>query len=104
MTAEPRVLEALRTVIDPEMGIDVVELGLVYGIDVHPEGTVDIRLGVTSPACPLGDYLCETAEDAVRAAVPEVRGVTVDLVLDPPWTPARMTTEARRRLGWPEQG
>ncbi|HYH22231.1 MAG TPA: metal-sulfur cluster assembly factor [Azospirillum sp.] len=104
MTTEPRVLEALRTVIDPEMGIDVVELGLVYGIDVHPAGTVDIRLGVTSPACPLGDYLCETAEDAVRAAVPEVRGVTVDLVLDPPWTPARMTAEARRRLGWPDQG
>ncbi|MGQ9365861.1 metal-sulfur cluster assembly factor [Azospirillum sp. A39] len=96
------VREALRAVIDPEMGIDVVELGLVYGIDVAPDGAVSVRLTMTSPACPLGEYLRETAESAIRVAVPEAGGVDVALVVEPPWTAERMSPAARRQLGWPE--
>ncbi|HYG89880.1 MAG TPA: metal-sulfur cluster assembly factor [Azospirillum sp.] len=99
---QDKVRDALRTVIDPEMGIDVVELGLVYGIDVAADNTVAVRLTMTSPACPLGEFLRESAECAIRAAVPEAPAVTVELTFEPPWTPDLISPDARRQLGWPE--
>ncbi|WP_029011241.1 metal-sulfur cluster assembly factor [Azospirillum halopraeferens] len=101
-TLTDAVRDALRGVIDPEMGIDVVDLGLVYGIAVDDDRAVSVRLTVTSPACPLGEFMRATAEDAIRAAVPDATGVAVTLVLDPPWAPERISAAARRRLGWPE--
>lgn len=98
---QDRVRDALCTVIDPEMGIDVVELGLVYGVDTAADGTVAVRMTMTSPACPLGEFLRESAEGAIRDAVPEARAVSVALVFEPPWTADRMTDAARRQLGWP---
>jgi len=99
---QDRVRDALRTVIDPEMGIDVVELGLVYGIDVAPDNAVDVQLTMTTPACPLGEFLRDSAECAIRTTVPEAPRVAVSLVFEPPWTAERMSPEARRQLGWPE--
>lgn len=93
------VLEALRQVLDPELGINVVDLGLVYGVTV--EGArVEVVLTMTSPACPLGGQLSSEAEAAVRRCVPEGFDVEVRMVLDPAWHPGLMSDAARRQLGW----
>lgn len=96
---ERDVLDALGGVLDPEIGIDVVSLGLIYGVEIEGDA-VRVALAMTSAACPLGQHMVEQAEAAIRARVPEAREVRVALVLEPPWTPERMTPEARRRLGW----
>ncbi len=92
------VLVALRGVVDPEVGLDIVELGLVYRIDVE-SGRVRVQLTLTSPACPLGEQIVDDADARVRS-VPGVDDVTVELVWDPPWSPERMAPSARRALGW----
>ena len=95
-----RVMDALHRVIDPELGIDVVELGLVYGLVVSGS-SVQIDLTMTTPACPLGEQIMLEAQERV-GAVPGVTDVAVKLVWDPPWTPDRMSTAARAALGWSE--
>jgi metal-sulfur cluster biosynthetic enzyme len=93
------VWEALRSVDDPEVGMNIVDLGLVYGVQV--EGSdVGVRLTMTSPACPLGEVICESAERAIRAAAPGAASVDVALVWEPPWTPDRMSEAARAKFGW----
>jgi metal-sulfur cluster biosynthetic enzyme len=96
---EGRARDALRGVIDPELGLDVVALGLVYGIDVSAEGEVEVKLTMTTPACPLGEEIVLDAERRLRA-VPGVRSAHVELVWEPAWTPERMSADARRALGW----
>lgn len=91
-------LEALRAVIDPEVGLDVVELGLVYGIEER-NGVLEVALTMTTPACPLGEHIVADAEARLRA-LPGVAGARVSLVWDPPWEPSRMSAAARARLGW----
>lgn len=93
-----RVLSALRAVIDPELGLDVVELGLVYGVEVEGSA-VRVALTMTTAACPLGEQIAHDAEERVRE-LPGVDSVVVDLVWDPPWTPDRMSERARDALGW----
>lgn len=90
---------ALRTVVDPEVGINIVDLGLVYGIEVTP-GEVKITLTMTSPACPMSDLVIADVEDAVRQRVSEEVQVNVDLVWSPPWDPSKMSDKARSTLGW----
>jgi metal-sulfur cluster biosynthetic enzyme len=98
MASEDEVRQALRSVIDPELGVNIVDLGLVYGIEV--EGTrALIVMTMTSPACPLLEYLKELVTSAVRQEVPEVVDVDLDLVWEPPWDPEMMSEEARRQLG-----
>lgn len=98
MTTVDEVVRALRDVLDPEVGIDVVELGLVYGITI--EGAeVRVRLGMTAPTCPLAEHLAVSAERAIALGVPGVRAV-VEIARDPAWTPEMMAPAARRRLGW----
>jgi metal-sulfur cluster biosynthetic enzyme len=99
--AEPtlaRVLEVLREVIDPELGLNVVDLGLVYGAEVHAN-RVHVRLTMTTAACPLGEQIVEEADARLRA-LPGVSDVHVELVWDPPWRPERMSQAAKRALGW----
>jgi metal-sulfur cluster biosynthetic enzyme len=98
---DERLLQALRNVIDPELGMNVVDLGLVYGAEVE-NGQARVRMTMTTPACPLGEALTEQAERAIRRAVPGVQSVTVDLVWEPPWKPSMMSAAARARLGWAE--
>jgi metal-sulfur cluster biosynthetic enzyme len=95
---QEQVRGALRWVIDPEVGINVIDMGLVYGIEVQ-EGAVQVSMTMTSPVCPLGTYLVAEAEAAIRRLVPEARSVAVELVWDPPWEPSRMAATARRQLG-----
>lgn len=98
MEAE-QLLEALRQVDDPEAGMNIVDLGLVYGVDAEPP-LATVRMTMTSPACPLGDYLSDVVRDALRARFPELEEVNVELVWEPPWTPDRMSEEARNFFGW----
>ena len=98
---EQTVLEVLRGVLDPEVGINIVDLGLVYKVDIHAaEGTVHLTLTMTSPACPLGEQIAREAVQLVEARVPGAKRATAELVWEPFWTPARMSGEARRTLGW----
>ena len=96
---EETVREALRSVDDPEAGMNIVELGLVYGIDVEAD-RVRVRMTMTSAACPMGDYLTEAARDAVLRAYPQLGLVDVELVWEPMWTPEMMSEEARNFFGW----
>jgi metal-sulfur cluster biosynthetic enzyme len=93
------VREALRTVDDPEAGMNIVELGLVYGIEAAP-GVVTIDLTMTTAACPMADMIVDQAHAAVAAAVPEGTRVDIRLVWDPPWTPDKMSGLAREYFGW----
>lgn len=98
------LLRALSTVIDPEAGIDIVALGLVYGM-VRDERGVSIDLTMTSPACPMGEMIVDEARAALAGLLPPEATLAVRLVWDPPWTPARMSDAARRHFGWtPDDG
>ena len=96
---ESDVREALRAVEDPEAGMSIVDLGLVYAIVVET-GRVRVQMTMTSPACPVGPYLVDEAAAAIRAVAPESTEVEVELVWEPPWTPERMSPEAQSRFGW----
>jgi metal-sulfur cluster biosynthetic enzyme len=96
---EQEVCEALRSVEDPEAGMNIVDLGLVYAIVALP-GSVQVEMTMTSPACPVGPYLVDEAAAAIRALADEGTEVRVGLVWEPPWTPERMSPQARSRFGW----
>jgi len=100
LPTEQAVREALLSVDDPEIGMNVVDLGLVYRIDVVP-GRVLVEMTMTTPACPLVDLLRENARRAVDAVVPHGVDVDIELVWDPPWTSDRMSETARQAFGWP---
>lgn len=93
------VRDALRKVIDPEAGINIVELGLVYRI-VEREGTVELDITMTSPTCPMGDMILDEAEQAVREVLPDGVTLELNLVWEPPWSPERMSDSARSHFGW----
>jgi len=93
-----KVLEALKNVYDPEIPVNIVDLGLVYGVDVDDEGNVRIRLTLTAPGCPVAGIVVMQAEEIVRQYVPEAKDVRVELVFDPPWDPRRITPEGRKML------
>jgi FeS assembly SUF system protein len=95
---EERVVAALQTVYDPEIPVNIHELGLIYTLDVTPEGTVSIRMTLTSPACPVAGALPEEVRRKV-AAVPGVTSAAVELVWDPPWDKSRMSEAAQLQLG-----
>ena len=97
---EEAVRDALRSVDDPEAGMNIVDLGLVYRIDVLADG-VRVELTMTTPACPLGDLITDNARRAVSALLPDGVGVDIELVWEPPWTPARMSDAAKQTFGWP---
>ena len=99
MGNDERVWNALRTVIDPEIGINVVDLGLVYDVEVSGD-QVHVAMTMTTQACPLHAYLTDAAETAIRQFAPEVGAVQVDMVWDPPWSPAMMSDGAKQQLGW----
>jgi len=94
MTSIEQVTEALRSVLDPELGMSVVELGLVYGIEVVG-GRVAITMTLTAPGCPIHDAMTGWVESAVKT-IPGVTEVAVTITFDPPWTPDRIQLEPRR--------
>jgi metal-sulfur cluster biosynthetic enzyme len=98
MAAETDIREALLHVVDPEIGVNIVDLGLVYRIEVEG-GRVRIAMTMTSPTCPLADYLKDLVTSAIRQHVPDVVDVDINLEWEPPWDPDMMSDEARRQLG-----
>jgi FeS assembly SUF system protein len=93
------VIAALRTVYDPEIPVNIYDLGLIYGLAVDPDdGSVDISMTLTAPGCPVAATFPATVERVV-SAVPGVGAVRVELVWDPPWTRERMSEAARLQLG-----
>jgi len=97
MVDEANVKKALRSVKDPELGLDVVVLGLIYGMDIA-EDHVHVTMSLTSPMCPVADQLVEDARQAVQG-VEGVGTAEVELTFDPPWTPERMDPMIRATLG-----
>ena len=101
MLSEDAVYAALRQVFDPELYINVVDLGLIYEVALTPSAEkwdVAVKMTMTSPACPAGPQLVQDVKD-VLGNLEEVDKVAVEVVLSPPWTPDRMTEEARDELG-----
>src|ERR1700760_3677782 len=92
-----QLIEKLKTVFDPEIPVDIYELGLIYKVDVSDDKDVAIDMTLTAPGCPVAGEMPGWVETAVRE-IPEVRNVTVDLVFDPPWDPSRMSDEAKLQL------
>lgn len=95
---EEQVYDALRAVIDPEVGIDIVNLGLVYGVDID-DSDINVTMTMTTSACPLHGYITDQAKEAIASNIADAGSVTVDMVWDPPWSPEMMSEEARRTLG-----
>ncbi len=93
------VLAALRGVIDPELGINIVDLGLVYHAAWSATG-IEIALTMTSRSCPLGEMLMEDVKRALQTRFPDARAIQVELVWSPPWSLDRLTDEGKRQLGW----
>ena len=99
MPDDEAVREALRQVDDPEAGMNIVDLGLVYGVEVVPD-SVHVDLTMTTAACPMPDMITEKARSSIAAIVPEGTTVEIRLVTDPPWTPDKMTGIAKEHIGW----
>ena len=98
MNQKDQIVAALKKVYDPEMPVNIYELGLIYGIEIDDAGMVALRMTLTAPNCPVAGSLPAEAERAIRA-VPGVTGVKLELTFDPPWTKARMSEAAKLALG-----
>ena len=95
----PKIAAALARVIDPEMAIDIVALGLVYGVEARP-GDVHVRITMTSAACPVADLIVEEIDfELKRALGPDTR-IETEIAWEPPWTPERMSSRGREIMGW----
>ena len=99
MPDDDAIREALRQVEDPEAGMNIVDLGLVYLIEVDADA-VRVDMTMTTAACPMADMMMGQARDAIAAIVPLRTAVDIHLVWDPPWTPDKMTGVAREHFGW----
>ena len=99
MPDDDSVREALREVDDPEAGMNIVDLGLVYGVDVTADA-VHVDMTMTTAACPMTDMIVDQAREAVGRVVPVGTTVDIRLVWDPPWTPDKMTGIAKEHFGW----
>ena len=92
------ILEALRRVYDPEIPVDIVNLGLIYEVAIE-DGKVRVKMTTTAPGCPVGAFIAAEAERAIRE-IEGVEDVEVQLVYDPPWNPDRISEAGKRMLGW----
>ena len=95
--SEDTIVSMLKTVFDPEIPVDIVELGLIYAVEIADDGKVKVEMTLTTPSCPSAQELPSQVEESVRL-VPGVTDVTVEVVWDPPWDPSRMSEDARLAL------
>jgi len=93
------LLAALHRVVDPEVALSIVDMGLVYGVTVTP-GRLHVLLTMTSAACPVADVILDDIDATLEAVVPPEMDVDVELVWEPPWTPERMSASAKAFMGW----
>ena len=98
MTLREQVVKAIKTVYDPEMPVNIYELGLIYGLDVDESGAASVRMTLTAPNCPVAGSLPAEVERAVRS-VPGVSSAKIELTFDPPWSKDRMSEAAKLALG-----
>jgi metal-sulfur cluster biosynthetic enzyme len=96
---ETQMRAALSRVIDPEIGENLVELGLVYGIEADGK-RASVQLTLTSPACPMGEMVLDDAYAALCDALPKEMEIDIEMVWEPPWDPAMISAAAKQRLGW----
>lgn len=101
MLQPAEVWEALAAIPDPEFGINIVDLGLIYSVTCN-EGDVTVIMTLTTPSCPSGGWIHEGVRAALRA-LPGVKNSRVELVFEPPWNTGMLSAEARRALGWKEE-
>ena len=94
----PRIVDAIKTVYDPEIPVNIYELGLIYDLDIDPKGNVAIKMTLTAPGCPVAGTMPQMVRDAV-AKVEGLNDIDVDLVWDPPWDKSRMSEAAQLELG-----
>jgi FeS assembly SUF system protein len=95
---EGKVIEVVRQVFDPEIPVNIYELGLIYAIDVQPDHTVNVKMTLTTPACPVAGSLPGEVQRRIEA-IPEVKSANVDLTCDPPWDRSMMSEAAMLQLG-----
>ena len=95
---EQKVIDVLRSVYDPEIPVNIYELGLIYGVTINPDNSVSVRMTLTAPACPVAGTLPGEVETKIQT-IPEVTSATVELVWDPPWQREMMSEAAQLQLG-----
>lgn len=93
------VVDALRRVIDPEIALSIVDVGLIYGVAIDGQ-RLQLRMTMTSAACPVADVILDDIDTELDRALPEGMQVAVEMVWDPPWTPERLSPKARLFMGW----
>jgi len=99
MVSKKQVLEKLRKVYDPEIPVaNVVDLGLIYDVNIDEKNNVNVKMTLTFAGCPLAAYLVKLVEESIKE-IPEVNSVNVKLVFDPPWTPERMAPHLKKMFG-----
>ena len=98
MVTKEEVMNALRNVIDIEIGENIVDLGLIYDVRVEDEDTVYVKMTLTVPGCPLARFLVGKAIESIKSL--GVKNVNIELTFDPPWTPERMSPELRKKFGF----
>jgi FeS assembly SUF system protein len=100
MLTVDQVMEALKNCYDPEIPVNIVDLGLVYDVKIIDDKNVYVKMTLTAPGCPVGPFVAEQVREAVMTLVEGVEKVDVEIVFDPPWTPDRMSDEAKALLGF----
>ncbi|WP_284614741.1 metal-sulfur cluster assembly factor [Aquabacterium humicola] len=93
------VIEALKRVVDPEVALSIVDVGLIYGVTIADD-VATVKLTMTTPACPVADVIVDDIGRELERVLPTHCTIDVDLVWEPPWTPERMSADARRFMGW----
>jgi len=96
---EERIVDVIKTVYDPEIPVNIYDLGMIYKIDLHDDGQLDIDMTFTAPSCPAADYIVEDLRQKVES-VEGVAAASINLVFDPAWDQSMMSEEARVELGF----
>lgn len=101
MPTEEEIRFVLRNIIDPEVGMNIVDLGLVYGVNIT-DNKLQVDLTMTTPACPMSEMILDDVRSSLKALAPEGAEIELNLVWEPPWNASMMTEYARQHFGWDE--
>lgn len=95
---QEQVIEVLKNVVDPEVGLNLVDLGLIYGVDISDEKVITITMTLTTKGCPMHEMMLSSAKRTVQNQL-QAKDVNINLVWEPAWTPERLSPEAKKKLG-----